>query len=263
MAPAALLSGPAWAVLAPEYYEEARRSAPNHIQIAVEDVDSPNGGMGACAVEGTVVKVFRGDLVPGAELAFEVACYDYGTIPSGPTLWTDYDALSEAKFLEAFMSADPEPRIALDQVEIVMAPRDTPYCDSQSLYCESLGRQRGARRGLRPRRTNLELARHRRRGMRLGKPGRRRARRRPEARGRTRWGPARPRFACQSGRRGGARWAGRRPKSRRDVMGGLSRALSDIRSVRPDGRSGHRRRHERCGGEFPSRLCVAVAGRAV
>jgi len=137
VAPAALLSGPAWAVLAPEYYEEARRSAPNHIQIAVEDVDSPNGGMGACAVEGTVVKVFRGDLVPGAELAFEVACYDYGTIPSGPTLWTDYDALSEAKFLEAFMSADPEPRIALDQVEIVMAPRDTPYCDSQSLYCES------------------------------------------------------------------------------------------------------------------------------
>ena len=136
-APAVLMCGRAAAVLAPEYYEEARRSAPNHVQIEIEDVDSPSGGMGACSVEGKVVKVFRGDLAPGAELTFDVACYDYGAIPSGPTLWTDYDALSEAKYLEAFMSADPQPRIALDQVEIVIAPRDTPYCDSQSLYCES------------------------------------------------------------------------------------------------------------------------------
>lgn len=134
---AAALTGPAFAVLAPEYYEEARRSAPNHVQIEIEDVSGPSGGMGACDVEGKVVTVFKGDLAPGAKLRFDVACYDYGTIPSGPTLWTDYDALDEAKYLEAFMSADAKPKIALDQVEIILEPRDTPYCDSNSLYCES------------------------------------------------------------------------------------------------------------------------------
>jgi len=134
---AAALTGPAAAVLAPEFYEEARRSAPNHLQIEIKDVSSPSGGMGPCKVEGEVVRVFKGDLAPGAKLKFEVSCYDYGTIPSGPTLWTDYDALVDAKFLEAFMSADASPRIALDQVEIVLEPRDAPYCDSNSLYCES------------------------------------------------------------------------------------------------------------------------------
>ena len=139
MALAALgaFGGKAAAVLAPEYYEEARRSAPNHIQIAIDNVGSPSGGMGDCAVEGRVVKVFKGDLTPDAKLRFAVSCYDYGTIPQGPTLWTDYDALSEAKFLEAFMSGDPQPRIALDQVEIILEPRDVPYCDDESLYCES------------------------------------------------------------------------------------------------------------------------------
>lgn len=135
---AAALTGQAAAVLAPEYYEEARRSAPNHVQIEIDDVASPSGGMGACSVEGRIVRVFKGDLAPGAELHFDVSCYDYGTIPSGPTLWTDYDALNDAKYLEAFMSGDVSPRIALDQVEIVLAPRDTPYCDSNSLYCESM-----------------------------------------------------------------------------------------------------------------------------
>lgn len=129
--------GAAQAVLAPEYYEEARRSAPSHLQIAVEDVSGPSGGMGDCMVEGEVVRVFKGDLSSGVKLTFAVSCYDYGDIPNGATLWTDYDALSEAKYVEAFMSADAPPRIVLDQVEIVVAPRDTPYCDSNSLYCES------------------------------------------------------------------------------------------------------------------------------
>lgn len=134
---AAALTGQAFAVLAPEYYEEARRSAPNHVQIEIDDVSGPRGGMGACDVKGKIVRVFKGDLAPGAKLRFDVSCYDYGAIPSGPTLWTDYDALSDAKYLEAFMSGDTKPRIALDQVEIILEPRDQPYCDSNSLYCES------------------------------------------------------------------------------------------------------------------------------
>lgn len=131
------MSGSAHAALAPEYYEEARRSAANHVQIEITDVDGPSGGMGPCAVEGTVVRTFRGQLGVGTPLAFAVSCYDYGSIPDGATLWTDYDALSEASYLEAFMSGDVTPRIVLDQVEIILEPRDTPYCDSNSLYCQS------------------------------------------------------------------------------------------------------------------------------
>lgn len=138
LALAALLPiGAAQAALAPDYYEEARRSAPNHLQIKVLEVGAPNGGMGKCAVDGEVVRLFRGTFAPGTKLTFDVSCYDYGQIPDGGTLWTDYDALKDAKFLEAFMSADAQPKIALDQVEIIVAPRDYPYCDSNSLYCES------------------------------------------------------------------------------------------------------------------------------
>jgi hypothetical protein len=133
----AALAGEAAAVLAPDYYEEARRSAANHVQIAVDSVEAPSGGMGACPVEGRIVRVFRGVLPPGQRIAFTVSCYDYGSLPDGATLWTDYDALNQAKFLEAFMSADTPPRVVLDQVEIILAPRDRPYCDSNSLYCES------------------------------------------------------------------------------------------------------------------------------
>jgi hypothetical protein len=130
-------AGTAQAVLAPEYYEEARRSAVNHLQIAIENVGAPADGMGACAVAGSVVRVFRGGLKAGEPIVFTVACYHYGSIPDGATLWTDYRALSRARYLEAFMTGDTPPRVMLDQVEIVLAPRDRPYCDSNTLYCES------------------------------------------------------------------------------------------------------------------------------
>lgn len=134
---ACVLSGAAQAVLAPEFYEEARRSADHHVQIALTDVDTPGGGFGLCRVEGTVVQVFRGTLKPGETLTFDVACYRYGHIPDGPTLWTSYDALADAAYLEAFMAGGNRPRIALDQVAIIPAQRDRAYCDSASLACEA------------------------------------------------------------------------------------------------------------------------------
>ena len=131
------LTGAASAVLAPEFYEEARRSAASHLQIEIEEVSGPGGGMGDCMVEGKAVKIFKGGVEPGQPMRFTISCYDYGSIPDGATLWTDYDALKEAHYIEAFMSGGPNPRIALDQVEIILAPRDRPYCDDNSLYCES------------------------------------------------------------------------------------------------------------------------------
>lgn len=127
----------AHAVMPPEVYEEGRRTAPNHVQIGVDSVVPPNTGRGDCAVFGRILKVFRGDLRPGEAITFNVSCYLHGGVPAGGTLWTDYDALKRAKYLEAFMTKGPQPQIVLDQVEIVIAPRDEPYCHNDSLVCES------------------------------------------------------------------------------------------------------------------------------
>jgi hypothetical protein len=131
------LAAPAAAMLAPEFYIEARRTAPAHVQIAVEEVETPSGGMGTCTVKGKVAKSFRGTMKAGSALTFGVACYAWGEMPNGPTLWTDEDALEEAAMLEAFMTEGPEPRILLDQVAIVPEARDTPWCKDDSLDCET------------------------------------------------------------------------------------------------------------------------------
>jgi hypothetical protein len=130
-------AAPAAAMLAPEFYIEARRTAPAHVQIAVDDVETPSGGMGTCVIKGTIAKSFRGALKEGDALTFGVACYAWGEMPDGPTLWTDEDALEEAKTLEAFMTDGPEPRILLDQVAIVPETRETPWCRNDSLDCET------------------------------------------------------------------------------------------------------------------------------
>ena len=101
-------------------------------------VRPPEEGMGNCAVTGEVVSVFRGDLGAGDVIKFDVSCYAYGELPDGGTLWTDVDALRNARFLEAFMSAGPNPHVILDQIEIIVAPRGQPYCDTDSLACESV-----------------------------------------------------------------------------------------------------------------------------
>ena len=129
----------AQAILPPDAYLNGRQSAQNHVQIGISTISPPAGGMGRCQLSGRVVQVFRGDLVRGQEVAFEVSCYRYGQLPIGETLWTDYDALAEARYVEAFMTGYPEPKVVLDQVEIILQPREWPYCAADSLSCESSG----------------------------------------------------------------------------------------------------------------------------
>lgn len=128
---------PVQAVMPPEVYVSARQSAVSHLQIRIEGVVPPDGPMGDCQVVGEVVQVFRGPLQRGQELSFAVSCYRFGQMPAGGTLWTDYDALSQARYLEAFMDGSLAPRIQLDQVEIILAPREIPFCRIDSLSCET------------------------------------------------------------------------------------------------------------------------------
>jgi hypothetical protein len=133
------LTTSAYAILPPDDYLNGRQSAENHVQIGISTITPPDGGMGRCLLSGRVVQVFRGSLVRGQEVTFEVSCYRFGQLPIGETLWTDYDALAEARYVEAFMSGFPTPKIVLDQVEIILQPREWPYCAANSLSCESSG----------------------------------------------------------------------------------------------------------------------------
>jgi hypothetical protein len=129
----------AQALLPPDAYLNGRQSAENHVQIGISSIMPPEGGMGRCVLAGRVVQVFRGAMVRGQEVTFEVSCYRYGQLPIGETLWTDYDALVEARYVEAFMTSSVEPKVVLDQVEIILQPREWPYCQADSLSCESSG----------------------------------------------------------------------------------------------------------------------------
>lgn len=131
------LTTAASAVMPPEAYLDARAGSPNHVQIRITGVSPPVGGMGDCQVHGVVVQVFRGTLLKGEPIVFDVSCYRYGEVPAGGTLWTDYDALQGARYLEAFMSSGPNPAIQRDQVEIILNPREVAYCATDSLSCES------------------------------------------------------------------------------------------------------------------------------
>ena len=139
----------------------------------------------------------------GAELTFDVACYDYGAIPPARRCGPTTTRSARRNISKPSASADPQPRIALDQVEIVIAPRGPPYCDSQSLYCgssvESAAKEEGC--GLAGSGTGSASAP---RSANRRKAGAAPGMTPPLGRGRTRWGQARPRFLPE-------RKVGRRP----------------------------------------------------
>ncbi|WP_341989393.1 hypothetical protein [Azorhizobium sp. AG788] len=116
---ALLLGGiaPAFALLAPKYYEQARRQAPNVVVLAVETVTEPPAGYGACAVAGTVRKVERGRLYkPGAAVTIAVPCRKPGVQPPlGGTIYADPAALRAAPFGRAYLDAKGE--LLLSQYE--------------------------------------------------------------------------------------------------------------------------------------------------
>ena len=86
---------------------------------------------GECETSGEVVRIFRdrtGALRLGTRLAFAVSCSRRGDPPIvGVVLWTDYDALMRARYLEAFLNRESgRSRIALWLSRIIEAPTDKP-----------------------------------------------------------------------------------------------------------------------------------------
>ncbi len=126
----ALTTG-AHALMAPEFYRQARADAPFHVQVAINMVTPPASGPGNCIVEGKIAEVFRdaGNKLPaGSPVSFAVACHSEGQqVPIGGAKWTDTDALKSAKYIEAYLTPGVDGyAVAMWNSKIIDAPSKTP-----------------------------------------------------------------------------------------------------------------------------------------
>ena len=114
-----MLAGhPALALMAPQYYEQARHQAPNVIVIEVTRVEGPGPeGYGSCSVRGVVAQVERGGAyTPGQTVAIGVPCARAGVQPPiGGTIWQGLDALKAAPYGRAWL--DGAGQVVLSQYE--------------------------------------------------------------------------------------------------------------------------------------------------
>ncbi|HET6322403.1 MAG TPA: hypothetical protein VFF87_10170 [Hyphomicrobium sp.] len=126
-----LLAGAASALMAPEYYRQARAEAPYHVQVAIKKLTLPDSEIGSCLVAGTVVETFKdegGRLPVGTPVSFGVACYRANAeVPVGGVIWTRLEALEAARFIEVYLVEDGTGfDVALWNSRIVQAPTDEP-----------------------------------------------------------------------------------------------------------------------------------------
>lgn len=129
----ALLAVPAlaFAVMPPWVYERAREEAMYHVQVRILSVNGPARTPGECAITSEVVRIFRDKsamLRQGTRLAFTVSCRKPGDqVVVGGTLWTDYDSLLRAQYLEVFLNREEQRyEVALWQSRIIDAPTTDP-----------------------------------------------------------------------------------------------------------------------------------------
>lgn len=126
-----LIPASAFAMMPPGVYEEARETAMFHVQVKILNMTGPARTPGPCVVTGEVVRIFRdkpGTLKPGVTIEFAVDCSKPGDpVVIGGTLWTDYDRLRQAKYLEVFLnSTERGYEVALWQSRMIEAPTSQP-----------------------------------------------------------------------------------------------------------------------------------------
>lgn len=111
----------AHALLAPQYYEQARREAPNVVVISIKAVTPPTGGYGDCTVAGEVRRVERGSLFRDVQaVTIGVPCVTPGAQPPlGGTIYQGFGTLSQAPFGRAYL--DDKGVLMLSQFEPLAA----------------------------------------------------------------------------------------------------------------------------------------------
>lgn len=116
---ALLTATPAFAALAPEYYQRARDEAADVVVISVTDVSAPpERGYGDCNVTGQVAAVERGETYTvGQDITISVSCsLPNARVPIGGVLWKGYEALRAAPAGRAYLNNGA---VALSQYEIL------------------------------------------------------------------------------------------------------------------------------------------------
>lgn len=114
--------GPAFAAMAPEVYEAARRDAADVVIVALAGALPPeSGNYGKCQVVGTVLVVERGSRYsPGAPISLAVDCAEPGAdYPDGGALYQDLASLLVSTYGRAWLG--PDGTIALSQYEQLTA----------------------------------------------------------------------------------------------------------------------------------------------
>jgi hypothetical protein len=116
---AAAVASPAVAALAPEYYEAARKNAPDVVVFKVEKVEAvrPASGRGECKVSGKVEAVERGaHYRVGGPITVAVPCiWPNAEMMAGPVMWQTPAGLKASKRGRAWMKAPGQ--LALYQYE--------------------------------------------------------------------------------------------------------------------------------------------------
>ena len=125
------VSSSAHALMAPEFYRQARADAPFHVQVAIDKVTPPASGPGNCIVAGKIAEVLRdaGNKLPaGTPVSFAVACHRQGEkVPIGGAKWTDTDTLTSAKYIEAYLTPGVDGyAVAIWNSKIIDAPSKAP-----------------------------------------------------------------------------------------------------------------------------------------
>lgn len=125
-----LLAGGAHAVMAPQYYEEARDSAAYHLEVEITAMRQVSGeAIGTCRVEAVVVSVLRdgsATLQAGDPVAFNVDCLRAGADPSeipSCVLLQRAERLVDGALLDVYLNKAGEGySVPLGQVGIINAP---------------------------------------------------------------------------------------------------------------------------------------------
>ena len=129
-------AGPAFAVLPPQAYLDARREAPLHLQMSVQKVKLRPSAQ-ACRVEGRVLRVFRGDARPGGRITVDAPCRfpDAAPMP-GPVLWFQPGDIRKGQVLEGYFDGPAgSPAIARSQLFVVSGESTEPHCSAQDYAC--------------------------------------------------------------------------------------------------------------------------------
>jgi hypothetical protein len=118
---AAAVAGPAFAVLAPQYYQEARDTARDVVVFKVDQVDAerPADGYGTCMVTGTVESVERGgNYTAGGPIRVQFPCmWPHAAPMAGGVIWQTPAELRASHRGRAWMQSPG--RLALFQYEIL------------------------------------------------------------------------------------------------------------------------------------------------